>query len=853
MFTLLRELSLRHLTLAPLRSALIVLGIALGVAVLVAAQATSQSMLASFGELVKRVSGRADLMVVGNESGIPGELAARVADIDGVAHSASALEITTHFVDETQTLLILGVDFLGDTHFLPFDPEEGEESIVEDPLAFANDPTAILISQTLAKQRGLRTDSAIELLTAEGLKTFHVRGILRDTGPAASFGGQVAVMFIDAAQIAFARGTLVDRIDVALAEGADIDTMVERITAVVGEHAHVERPEQIGERLVSVSEPLRIGLQLSGLVALLVGMFIIYNAIGIAVVQRRKETGLLRSLGVKRSAVVAHFCFEAMLLAVPGVLLGLLLARFFVVVAHQQTMDAINRVYVATPSLPEITPELALQGAMAGLWISVVAAFIPAWRGAAMDPVQALRPSARIAPAAAIPYRLLSVCGVLVMALGHWSARAAGELGGVLGTFFTLGGAAMVTPALVVLLRKLLVGPVEAVFGLPGRLGLDYVERNLGRSVINVLALMCAVSMSVSVSGWLTSVESAITDWFEQITAADLTVTAGSPFVDRLHISMAPSGLERIADVEGLKVIQPVRIIEQRYGEQVFSLVASDTRGYLAEAARRDRSWRIVEGEPLASDDLYKERAIVLGQNTAHLLGLSVGDSMRLPTPTGAHDFKVRAVIIDYSSEHGAGYIDRRHYLELWKDDALDVINLYLADSADVAAVAHEVSKRLGGGDAIFVTRTTDLRKQFLTLLHDSFSYTRLLEWIVLLIALFGVVGTMVSAVLDRVREVGMMRAVGATRAQVVSALVVEASFLGFCATVGGAITGTIMCSLFLEAIAMEQSGWQLDFIFPWEGTLRIGGMIIATSALAGFFPGLRAARMEVAEAIAYE
>ena len=854
MLALIPEMSLRHLISAPLRSLLVVVGIALGVAVLVASQATSRSMLISFEELVERVAGRADLMVVGNQSGIENELVSRFAEVEGVQHVAAALEVTTHLAGDRQPLLVLGVDFLGDTHFLPFQPGPGQKNVVEDPLAFANEPTAILITQTLARRRGLKLDSQIKLLTSEGMKTFHVRGILEDSGPAASFGGQVAVMFLDAAQISFARGTLVDRIDIAVSDGVDIETVQQRISQAVGDTARVERPEQVGERLGALSQPLRNGLRLSGLVALMVGMFIIYNAIGISVAQRRKETGLLRALGVIRRTVVFHFCIEAVLLAVPGAFLGLLLAQQLVIHTHDQTAEAINRLYVATLEEPRITLGIALQGVAAGLAISIMAAFIPARRGAAMDPVSALRSSAVLAPPSSVPYRTLGIAGLCSILLA-WAPTSLGwSSGGVLATVLNLGGAAMIAPAVVVLLRRILVSSAEAALGIPARLGLDYVERNLGRSSINVLALMVAVSMSVSVSGWLNSFEHSIRKWFDQIAATDLTITAGSPFVDRRHVPLIPAAVDRIVGIEGIAEVQPVRVIEQRLGERTFTLSASDTSAYLSQAKRRKKTWKILDGRsPIEPNELQEKPLIVIGENAANRLALKAGDTMSLSTPTGEHDFEVRAVVVDYSSEQGSGFIDRRFYLRFWKDEAVDAINLYLADGAHVERVAEQVREKLGGGESLFVTKTTDLKEQFLAFLDRSFAYSRSLELIVLFIALMGVVGTMVSAVIDRVREIGMMRAVGSTRAQVVAALVVEASFLGFCAVAGGILVGTLQCLLFLEAIAPNESGWHLDFVFPFQGTLRIGLLVVATSAAAGLLPGMRAARMDIKEALAYE
>ncbi|MGD8859058.1 MAG: ABC transporter permease [Myxococcales bacterium] len=858
MWALVRRLSVRHLLGAPLRSGLVVLGIALGVAVVVATRATSDSLLSTFDEMVERVGGRADLMLVGNESGVPGSLVAEVAEVPGVAHAASALEITTSFPDDGRPLLILGVDFLGDTHFLPFRDESGDTQLVDDPLSFVNDPKALLITRKLAERRGLKEGSEVELLSAGGTTTLHVRGILEDEGPAASFGGQVAVMFLDAAQVTFARGRLVDRIDIALSPDADVDATIAAIEEAADGAARAQRPEEEASRLRELSAPLADGLRMSGIAALLVGVFIIYNAIGVAVTQRRRETGVLRALGVVRRGIVLHFLLEASVLALVGVALGLLLSQELVRFTHEQTALAIGRLYAATPAAPEITLDNAMVGALAGFLISWGAAFLPARRGARLEPVAALRGGSRGAPGSGIRYKRLAVLGALVMA-GSWTLAFQGsEAAGYVATVGDLAGAAMMAPLLVVSLRRLLFRVAHRLFGISGRLGLDYVERDLGRSTVNVLALMVAVSLSVAVSGWLTSFERSIREWFEQVTAADLAITAGSPVADRRQMPLRPDALDALDGVAGVEALQPMRIIEQHFergGEDLsFKLVASDTRTYLSQAARRGKPWKVLQGRaPIEPDALYDAPTIVLSENAAHRMRVGAGDRITLPTTDGPVEFAVRAVVVDYSSEVGAGFIDRRHYLAHWKDPALDVINVYAAPGADVAALAERVRERLGGGEALFVTETTELREQFLGLVNESFSYTRSLELIVLLIALMGVIGTMVAAVLDRTREIGMLRAVGATRVQVVTSMVIEASFMGFCAAIIGVMAGAVQCLMFLEILVAQQAGWHLSFVFPLEGALRIGLLVTVTGGLAGLVPGVRASRLDVKEALAYE
>src|SRR4051812_1021601 len=169
MFFLVREISVRHLLRSPLRSLLVVGGIALGIALYVAMDATTDSMFVAFTEIVQRVGGRADLTIRGAGAGIPGERLADVAAVPGVAHAASSVEIVAQAPDLGESLLVLGVDLLGDLHFLPFTVEGGDTRVIEDPLAFVNDPTALLISAHLAARHRLAKGSRVRLVTADGL------------------------------------------------------------------------------------------------------------------------------------------------------------------------------------------------------------------------------------------------------------------------------------------------------------------------------------------------------------------------------------------------------------------------------------------------------------------------------------------------------------------------------------------------------------------------------------------------------------------------------------------------------------------------------------------------------------
>lgn len=830
-----------------------VLGIALGVALHVATESASESMFSAFGEFVERVAGRADLTVESTSVGVPTELVGEVMEVPGVAHAAATMELTVQAPELGESLLIFGVDMLGDMHFLPFDAAEGEEQVIDDPLSFVNDPTALLLSRKFATRHGLATDSTLTLLTSAGPKVFTVRGLLEDSGPASSFGGQVAVMFMDAAQVAFEKGTFADRIDLALEKDANESRVIDAVVAVVGDGYTIESPAAMGSRLREMVAPLHGALWLSGFLALLVGGFLVYNAVGVAVAQRRREIGMLRAFGVTKRATVALFCGEAAMLSIPGIALGLWMGASLAEYSTDHAMRSLNRLYFTAPDVEShLSLRLVCISAAAGLITAVLAAFLPARKGAAIDPAMTLRGSASV-EAKAVPVRTLAVIGALMAASAWIPGLQGSRLGNAASVTVSLLGTACLTPLLIQVIRRLSLKPTERLLGIPGRLGLDYVERSLARSSINVLALMVAVSMSVSVGGWLASFEHSIVQWADRVGVADLSVTQGSPIIDRQHVPFTASVVEQVGKVSGVSAVQPYRMIDQDIGDVGIKLVATDTETFRTESEKRGKGWTLLSGAALEAGELRSQALALLSENAAERLKKQVGDTVELVTPNGMLEMTVRGVIVDYTSETGAVFIDRSLYLSHYGDGAVDGLSVFIEESANVDATASAIRDTLGGSSGVFVTRTETVRSQIISTIRDTFSYSRSVEWVTLLIALMGVVGTMIATIIDRSREIGMLRAIGASTGQVAASIVVEAGFLGVCATVIGIAVGILQCQLFLNTLLVDQTGFHLQFVFPAESAARIGILAIVTSAAAGGLPALRAAKTNVASAMVYD
>lgn len=857
MWSLLREISFRHFKHSPLRTALVILGIALGVSMLSAVLSTNRSLLRAFEDMVDRVAGKADLTVAAGSGGISNTLTGEIADLEGVEHAASMLEVTTRTTDENASpLLVLGVDFLGDTFFLPFAQKDGEdEGVVADPLAFVNDPTAVLVAKKLATQRNLQVGSPLPLLTPDGEKTFYVRGMLEDEGPAASFGGQVVVMFLDALQVSFGRGELVDRIDVVIADGEDTSVVQERIRGIVKGSAQVEPPSGRAARLVTALWAFRNGLNVSGLAALWVGMFLIYNAVSVSVAQRRREVGILRALGVTRRGVTLLFCLEALVMALLASVIGLLLGGELAKAALANAAESLQGFALPmTPPPPQITLDIALMSVATALLSTVFAAYFPARKSSHIDPAEALRATRSSATLGTLPQNKLAVLGAIIVALSCIPAYFGGELNGYLASSTLVMGLALFVPVCVRGLRLLVVGTTERALGIPGRLALDNVERSLGRSSITVIAMMLAIAMSMTIGTYGHSFERSLVAWVDEAFFGDAVITAGSPANEKRHVPFSDDVAARIAGVEGLDHASPFRHATYDLHGKAFQINAKSVVSAVDELKRNGGKLHVIDGpstiDPQAMVDAPR---VTLSENLANALHLSAGDQVTLDTPTGARSVEIYAVLVDYSSDKGTMFMDLKWYREFFRDDKVDVLELYFKPGADTEQVAERIRAQLGTEDLLFVTPQEALREDLKKVGANLTALSRAPELVTLVVAFMGVVGTMLAAVIDRIREIGVLRAIGASRRQIIGSVVAEASFLGLAGTLCGVAAGIPEGFLFLKVIGVATSGWNLPYAFPVETALRVGVVIVAAAGLAGLLPGVRASRLDVRDALSYD
>jgi putative ABC transport system permease protein len=547
MLALLRLVSLRHLVRAPLRSLLTLTGVAVGVATLVGVLAINRSVSAAFRSTVETVAGGADLVVSLGGAGFDQAVLEQVRQVEGVEHAAAALTAVLPVPGAPgQSLMILATDLLDGTYFRREGGIDPKVSAMGDDLEFLNSTDRLLVTERFAREHRLKVGDAFVLTTPVGAQTFYVHALLKETGALKAFGGWVAVMDLAAAQVALGRGEHVDRIDVAVKDKAQAGEVAARLRAALGGGFEVEAPSRRGASVEKMVLSFQMGLNLGSGVALLVGIFLVYNTIAIGVVQRRRELGTLRALGATRRGVSLLFTLEAVVFGVAGSAVGVPLGIGLGKVALSFVSRSISELYVQVNARDlELGALEVLLGVGLGLVGSAFAAFRPASAAARVEPVEALRRDAMAAVSRDGRERMPFFAALGLFAFSALATQLPPPienfpLGGYLAVFGMLLGSTLLAPWLI---RRL--GPVFArlggwVAGVSGRLAADNFSRVPGRSAVPVAALALGVAMTLSIAGFVGSFQRASDTWIRQSIPADLFFTSSARFGGVQNVALKP-------------------------------------------------------------------------------------------------------------------------------------------------------------------------------------------------------------------------------------------------------------------------------------------------------------------------
>jgi putative ABC transport system permease protein len=885
MFPVFRSLSLRYLRLRWDRSALVVASIALGVATMVSTRLLNQCLEAAAHDTMTPIP-TADLYVTNGELGVMLAVAddLKQAKFGGVENVVPMIFEQIRLPETGGPNGQLAILVAADTADLAGVKEDGKKAFTPHIIDFqlARTASGIFISQFLYNERkaqGISDKAGVKMRFAEREIEFPLAGVLEvdQDGKAASFERNLVAMDLklafrllrnpSPASAAFVAGGIVpaldaikrdrvSRIDIHLAPGADRGQTGDAVKKVVGDRAEVKTLEQQKESTDDAISGIQISLKLCSAGALIVGLFLVYNALSVSVAERRHDIGVLRSIGATRFQIARLFAGEAALLGLAGAALGIPLGKYLADMAVGVVSDDLNAMFLNPDVRPtQLSLATIVTAVVAGVLTALLAALAPAVQAANDEPADAVRRAPVVANRFFFYVHRFTCLLLIVIGIGMVVFRSylPERTGSYLGLSFIMVGQFMSMPILLGWLARSLQPLSRHLLGIEARLAADNLVRAPARTGVVIGALAAGVSLMFQTAGVGRSNEDPIKKWVDQVIQADAFVFSGSlASANSSMTPMRPDVGEAIRKVDGVERVVALHFLHPDYKGSIVCLVAIDADDYL----HGTRS-RLPQGHGLSGLETFANLSagnnIVVSDNFAAKFGMKLGDVVTLPRRHGGPiDLTIVGIGQDYTWSKGTLFMDRKRYVEAFDDDFVDVYHAYYKPEADSAVTRKAVEDavapwKLGVEDKGFV-------REFLAGVIDKlYRLAYMQQIIVAIVAALGVVTALLISVLQRRRELGLLRAVGATQPQVLKTVLAEAFLMGVIGTVLGVAIGLPMEWYLLRVVLFEESGFWFEMIIPWKEALGIATVAVCVATIAGLIPALHAMRLRITDAIAYE
>jgi putative ABC transport system permease protein len=826
------RLIVRPLGREPVRMGLTILAVALGVAVVLAMDLAGTAATGSFHSSLETLTGNYNLEVTAT-GGVPEELVGRIATSPINLAMSPRMEDFAVVVATRKSIVLLGLDLIGESNVLRSKEVDGASQ------DFSADDDSIWAGSSLGWQKGQQ----VSLIIGDRERTFVVRGTYDDQNQPA------IVMDIAAAQRAVGRTAKVDRILLNIPDPENLEARTKQISAFLPPGVELRAAGTATDENRKMLAAFRWNLKLLSYIALIVGAFLIYNTISVSVVRRRAEIGIARALGASRAEILLAFTGEAAALGIAGAALGVPLGRIMASGAVRLMGATVNALYVSSrPGPIELGVASIITALVVGIGVAVVAAYAPAREASQIPPIEAMARAGREFLVRVHSSRDLTIA--VILAAAAWAAAKAPAVGGrplfgYLATLFAIAAGTLAIPFLVGAVMKfsgaaLKRTDVVALLASRSLLG------SLRRTSVLVGALATSVAMMTAVGIMVGSFRTTVIQWMEGEVPADFYLRpAGNPSVDR-HPTISAELADKLAALPSVEAVHRLRAYQVDFDGVPTTVAAADVR----ESRKRGRS-DFFSGRPAEEvwQELRSGDAVVVSEPFTYKHNVKQGDTITLPLGASLAKFRIADVYYDYGSELGFILMDRGAMKKYLPDDAPSNLAVYVASGADSATVRKEI-EQAAANYRVLIFSNADLRKQAIVIFDKTFAITYALEAVAVFVAVMGVAGALLALVIDRKRELGLLRFLGASATQIRRLILAEAALLGLLANAAGLLLGFALSLILVFVINKQSFGWTIRFHWPVAILTGAISLIFAATVVAGFYPARIAVRLNPIEVV---
>lgn len=837
--TLLKQIVLRSVKEERFLTALSVLGIALGIGLFMGVNVATQRALGSFETNIGGINPTFNYEVV-DSSGIdfPEEVYKSVRAIEN--NSLPVLAVSASLPAWNETIDIQGIYTI---KALALTGLSGEQNVdIED---FFKNLNGLLITRKFSQVHNLKKGDVFSAYVYNK----EYRLLVVDTISEPLVPENRVFMDLGNFQEYFHKTGALTRIDLSTDEKKAAE-----IARVVPPGLAIEKKEQVLQNQKALVDGFRFNLRFVTFLAVLVGVFLLYNTIFISVVKRRTEIGILRGLGMDRKTVVALFSIQGMLLGFTGSILGIAFGQLFAwfsILAVEKTITRFYQSVVISDFF--ITGKDVLWTLLLGLSASFLASIVPALESANVRPNESSR-EGTFERAYKSRQKFLSVIGAIVILCGAviiyadyrfvpfpfpWLSYA--------GIVLFIVGCTLNAPAYLGASLEVFRRPVYRLFKASARLAVGDTKGSRYRFSLALMSVAVSSALIVAIVTSVHSLKTSFIGWINTYIAADVYIKPASCASNFCFSPLADEIVKTVETMPGVEHVGRYRALQlDIHGQKVVAGFGNSEllwkyRPHISPE-EKDRLQRLARYREISISDYLKVK-----------YGLKRGDVVNLRTPKGEVAFIINNTSISYATMSGFIYIDRRWLKEYWGLDDATQLSVYLAKGQSAAKFKQLLDHQFGNTYALDVTDNDELRQAVLGIFDKSFALTYTIELIAIVISLIGVVNALLILVFERKREISVLRYLGATWQQIRQVMVVSAGIIGIAGIALGFLMGSIISIVITHVINRISFGWEVSVRMPVLTVLLLMTLLLVTTLSAGLVPSYFARKIDPKAFISYE
>jgi putative ABC transport system permease protein len=831
----LTRLGFREMRKRPGRAALTLASVVIGVAAVVSVTLTTQSARRAFASLYESMAGRAAFEVTAPlGKTIPQDMLATVEETSGIAAASPLIQRTLKLILEGRAvaLTVRGIDLKRDREVHDFQLDEGRQW---------NKVGEVLLNAGVARNLDLKVGDRIGLLTKTGRKQATIAGLFSSRTTVATGQGASLLMPVTVAQAWFNAPRRFDLIQIVMEPDADAATVETALRKRLPDGVTLRTPAARSSMAAETSLSTEQALGMARAFSVLVAVFVITNTFLISVTQRRRQFGIMRAIGATRRQIAGLVYRQALALGIAGTLLGALAGIF----AARYLNDMMSTLYETELPPLELTWGPFLWAMAFGMGISLVGAAFPAHKAAHLSPLDAMRDV--LAEEIEGVQRWLALVGVVVVVVMA-SVMTASILGriapehAVWSAVLLLVGIVMLLPSGLGPLSRAVAALAPRGLRVESRLASRHMLIHRSRTTLTVGVVFVAAASALGLANTVIDNIADVKEWYRKTIIADFFVRATAPDMATGLSADLPDGLDaEVRAVPGVEKIDGVRLVSaEAAGLEIILIVRgfnnSDLQGF-----------DLVSGDPDEVRARLRAGEVVLGSVFAERAKLKPGEDVTLKTDRGERAFRIAAVANDYQAGGLTMSMDRgvaERELGIAGVDAY-AVKVDHQRLAEARAGLEDIGKKYG----LLIQSFSDIQREIDLMIAGIEAGLWGMVVLGLIVAMFGVANTLTMTVLEQTFELGLLRVVAATRAQVRKMIFAQALLMGVLALVPGVIAGVGVAYL-INLATMPVIGHPVEFTL--RPLLLAGGVAagLTVMALAAWPPAERAARLELTAAL---